>query len=132
MSSEDSRLRGPALMWFALLGAPAAWTLQHVSGFAVTQAACGQAGANWNVPVDGVTAAITAAAAGVAVLAGVAAVSLWRDTRPAQGAGGAEEPPPRGRVHFLATVGMAITPLFLAIILMSGIASILLADCRQS
>ena len=123
---------GPALMWFALLGAPAAWVLQHVSGYALTEAACGRAGAGWDVPVDGATAVVSAAAVAVAVLAGLAAVKLWRDTRPAEGAGGSEEPPPQGRIHFLATVGMVITPLFVSIILMSGLGELLLASCRQS
>jgi hypothetical protein len=132
MSSTRRSSRGPALMWFALLGAPAAWTLQHVTGYALTEAACGRAGSGWDVPVDGATAAVTAAAAAVAVLAGLSALRLWRDTRPAEGVGGAEEAPPRGRVHFLATVGMAIAPLFLAIILMSGLAAIVLANCQQS
>jgi hypothetical protein len=132
MRPPKLRVSGPALMWFALLGAPAAWTLQHVTGYALTEAACDRAGAHWDVPVDGATAAVTAAAAAVALLAGAAAVKVWRDTRPAKGTGGAEEPPPRGRIHFLATVGIVITPLFLLIILMSGAGSIVLANCQQS
>ena len=132
MSSARAARRGSALMWFALLGAPAAWTLEQVAGYALTEAACGKAGAHWSVPVDGATAAVTAAAAVIAVLAGLAALRVWRDTRPADGAGGAEESPPRGRVHFLATVGIVIAPLFLSMILMGGLASVLLANCLQS
>ena len=32
-----------------------------------------------------------------------------------------DEAPPKGRVHFLATVGVAIAPLFFFIIVMSGV-----------
>jgi hypothetical protein len=40
-------------------------------------------------------------------------------------------PPPKGRVHFLATVGIAIGPLFFLIIVMSGVGVAVLQDCRQ-
>ena len=46
--------------------------------------------------------------------------------------GGSEEPPPKGRLPFLAIVGMAITPLFLAIILMDGLGVVFLPECSQS
>jgi hypothetical protein len=117
-------------MWFGLLGAPGAWVAQFLVGYTMTQAACGDAG--WDPPVDGVTLAATIIAALVAVAAELAALKVWAETRPVQGAGGAEEPPPKGRIHFLATVGIVITPLFLFIILMSGIGAVVLPECHQS
>jgi hypothetical protein len=119
-------------MWFGLLGAPFAWVAQFLVGYAMTEAACGEAGSRWSLAVNGVTAGATAAGAAVAMLAGLSALKVWRDTRSAEGAGGAEEPPPRGRVHFIATVGIVIAPLFLFIILMGGIGAIVLPECRQS
>jgi hypothetical protein len=125
-------LPAEALSWFGLLGAPSAWVLQFLVGYGATEAACSEAGARWGVAVDGITVVATALGATVAVLAELAAISVWRDTRAAEGSGGSEEPPPRGRIHFLATVGIVIAPLFLAIILMSGLGVIILPECRQS
>jgi hypothetical protein len=120
------------LSWFGLLGAPFAWALQHVTGFALTQAQCNGAGAHWDIHLDAWTIAVTAPAAAIAVLAELASIKVFRETRQAEGAGGSEEPPPKGRIHFLATVGIVISPLFLFIILMSGLGSVFLAECVQS
>jgi hypothetical protein len=119
-----------ALLWFGLLGAPFAWVLQFLVGYGLTEAAC-SAGGNRSLAVDGLTIAATAAGAAVALLAELAAIEMFRRTRTAKGAGGSEEDPPKGRVHFLATVGVAIGPLFLFIILMSGIGVLSLPNCQQ-
>ena len=112
-------------LWFGVLGAPLAWAIQHVAGFAVTLAACDAAGARWDVPVDGLTVAVTAVAALIALLAELSAIGIYRATRDAG------EEPPASRVHFLAVIGATISPLFLAIILMSGLGSTFLANCQQ-
>jgi hypothetical protein len=127
MRSERSSL----LLWFGLLGAPAAWTAQFLIGFWLTQVGCG-AGGNPGLAVDAWTVVATAVAAVLAVLAELAAIRTFRATRGARGSGGAEEPPPKGRVHFLATVGVVITPLFLFIIVMSGVGVVVLQNCHQS
>jgi hypothetical protein len=114
-----------ALVWFGLLGAPGAWVAQHLTGYALTEAACNEAGRGWDVPIDALTAALTAAAAALAVLAGLAALAAFRSTR---GAGGK---PPAARVHFLGIAGIVVAPLFLAIIVMSGVGVIVLEGCRQ-
>jgi hypothetical protein len=124
--------RRELLTWFGVLGAPFAWTLQFLFGFTVSEAACNEAGTRWGVAVDGLTVAATAAAAAVAVLAGLSAVAVFRETRQAEGEGGAQEKPQLGRVHFLATVGVAISPLFLFIIVMNGVGVAVLANCHQS
>ena len=123
-------MRPAALMWFGLFAAPAAWAAQHVAGIALTIGEChdNTAGPAWHVDVDAWTVAVTAVAAVVAVLGGVAAVAAWRGARDADDS----DPPPRGRTHFLAIIGMTISPLFLAIILMSGLGTVLLAQCVQS
>jgi hypothetical protein len=119
-------------MWFGLFGAPFAWTVQLVVGYGLTEAGCGPASARWSTPVDAWTIVITAAGATLAVLAEVAAILAFRRTRNVEGTGGSEEPPPKGRIHFLAVVGMTISPLFFAIIVMSGIGSLVLTNCVQS
>ena len=67
----------------------------------------------------------------MALLAELSAFKVFRDTREVEGAGGSEEPPPKGRVHFLATLGLLLGPLFFCIIVMSGVGAIVLANCQQ-
>lgn len=114
------------LVWFGVLGAPAAWTAQHVAGYALTEITCQEAGRTWNVAMDTWTIAVTATAAAIGVLAWVAAIASWRATRDA-----GEDPPP-SRIHFLSIMGMTLTPLFLMIILMSGLGAAFLPECVQS
>ena len=118
------------LVWFGLLGAPAAWTAQFLVGYWVSEVGCSPGG-DAGLGIDGWTLAVTIVAALLAVVAGLSAVAVFRQTRDARGMGGAEEPPPKGRVHFLATVGMAISPLFFFIIVMSGVGVAVLENCHQ-
>ena len=69
---------------------------------------------------------MTAIAATIAVLAGCSAIAVFRATRDVG------EDPPGSRIHFLSIVGMTIAPLFVAIILMSGVGSVVLTNCHQS
>jgi hypothetical protein len=114
------------LTWFGLLGAPLAWTTHHVVGLSLAEAACNPAGSQWMVPVDGGTLAATVVAAVIAALGGAAAVVAYRQTKDA----GTD--PPEARVRFLAIIGMAVSPLFLAIMLMSGITVVAFPECIQS
>jgi hypothetical protein len=116
--------RRSLLTWFGALGAPFAWTLQFLVGFFFAEAACNEAGTRWSVPVDGAAIAATAVAAAVAVLAGLSALAVFRETRD-------EKEPPLGRVHFLATIGMVVSLLFLFIIVMNGVGVAVLANCHQ-
>ena len=122
--------RADALMWFGLLAAPFAWAAQHVAGVALTIGAChdNTAGPDLGIHVDTWAAVVTAAAAFVAVLALLSAIAAWRSARDADDS----DPPPAGRIHFLGIVGLTISPLFLAIILMSGLGTIFLSECVQS
>ncbi len=115
------------VLWLGVFGAPAAWAIQHVSGFALTEARCREAaGGGWSLNMDAWTIAVSATAAAVAVAALAAAIVTFRATR------GAESEPPAGRIHFLAVIGITIAPLFLAMILMSGLGAIFLPECVQS
>jgi hypothetical protein len=118
------------LMWFGVLGAPLAWTLQFLVGYGLTEIACNPGG-DRGIAVDGWTLLATLLAASVALLAELAAIKVFLDTRRVEGSGGSEEPPPKGRVHFLATVGLILGPLFFCIIVMNGVGAIVLADCHQ-
>ena len=114
----------PLLLWVGLLAAPIAWTLQHIFGFGLSQATCNVGGNP--LPLDGWTVAATILATVVAVLGGAAAVAAYLATRDA----GTEIP--GARINFLATTGMVISPIILAIILMSGISVLVLPECHQS
>ena len=114
-------LRERSLVWFGVLGAPSAWVLQHLTGYALSEAGC-----RGDVAIDPGTIAVSATAAAIAALATAASVVVWRATR---GAGSA---PPAGRVHFMAVIGMTVAPLFLALVLMSGLGAVLIDGCVQS
>jgi heme/copper-type cytochrome/quinol oxidase subunit 2 len=122
--------RAGLFAWFGVLGPPFAWALQHVAGFAVGLADCpdNTRGPGWSVPVDALTIVIGGVAGLVAVLAGAAAVAAFRATRGAD----EDDAPPAGRIHFLALIGITITPLFLAMIAMTSAGAIAANGCTQS
>jgi hypothetical protein len=113
------------MAWFGVFGAPAAWVAQFLLGYGVTQAQCNPAGVRWGIPVHTWTIAATAVAAAVALAGWAAAGIAFRDTR------AASSEPPAGRVHFLATVGLATSPLFLLIVVWSGVGAVILEQCHQ-
>ena len=112
-------------MWFGLFGAPLAFTAQHLTGFALTQAACGSLTTRRDVHLDAWAIVVTAVAVTVIAGSGLAAFATWRLTRD-------EEELPGTRIHFLAVIGMTITPLFLAMIVMSSAGAIAATGCTQS
>ena len=118
--------RQKLVMWFGLLAAPAAWVIQFLLGFGVTQAKCNPAGTRWGVAIDTVTVAATVAAALVALLGWAAAFAAFRATRDAGSA------PPSGRIRFLAILGLTTSPLFFLIIVWSGVGALSLKECVQS
>jgi hypothetical protein len=117
-----------ALQWFGLLAAPIAWTVQLVLGYGTTVAACSVAGDRWGVSVATWEIALTAAAAAVAVAGQAAALVAWSRTRD----GGEAATPPAGRIHFFADASLLSNTIFLAVILLGGIAAAHLVPCRQS
>ena len=125
-----SQPRSEALAWVGALGPPFAWAGQHIAGYALGLADCpdNTAGPGWNVPVDALTIAVGTVTAAAAVLCGLSAIAAWRATRDNDD----DDAPPAGRTHFLAVIGMTITPLFLAMILMTSAGAIVFRGCIQS
>jgi hypothetical protein len=119
--------RTTALMWFGLLGPPFIWAFQHVTGFGLTQGYCGVTAApESDGHLDGWTLALTVVAV-VLGLAGLgAALATWRRTKDA----GTD--PPGARIHFLSIVALTTTPLFVSIMLLSGISVLFVSGCTQS
>ena len=111
---------------YGLLGAPFAWAAMHVAGYALTKATCSPSNGGGGLHLDAWTLAIMIVAATVAALGEVAAIVAWRRTREAG------DELPASRVHFVAVMGLTFTPLFLVIILMSGIGVLILPECHQS
>ena len=116
------------LLWFGVLGAPIAWPLQHWIGFGTTQASCDKYGMQFGIPLNTLVIVVTAVCAGIAVAAFVASFLAFRATSST----GAKGPPPTGRMHFLAIVGLIVSPLLLAIILLSGVGTVVIGACQQS
>jgi hypothetical protein len=126
-----------AVVWFGVLGGAAAWTVQFVANLAFTFAQCNAPAGRWELPVHGWQIALSAAA--IAITLAAEGVSLWLYLRTfnidhvaeaeRHGEGSA---PPTGRINFLATVGLTVNFLSLAIIVMTAIGAPLLPVCQQS
>ena len=118
------------LAWIGCFGPPVIWATQHIAGYLVALSDCpdNTRGPGWGVPVNTVTIILGATAAVLTLLCGAGAVVAWRATRDADD----DEKPPAGRIHFLSVIGMTITPLFFAIIVMSSAGAIYFQECVQA
>jgi hypothetical protein len=125
--STSHRIPTSLLIWFGLFGAPAAWTLQHIVGYGLTEASCQEAGqVDWHISLDASTIVVTGAALLVGLASVAAAVVAVVRTRDA----GTE--PPGSRMRFLALVAITVAPLVLFIMVMSGAGVVVISGCRQS
>jgi hypothetical protein len=113
------------VLWFAVLGAPAAWGLQFGIGYWISQAKCSPAGGMWGISIDAWIIVLSAIAIPLALGAGLLAYALFRAT---DGAGTA---PPDGRNRFLAAIGMAVTPIFVAIMVLNLVGVLTYSHCPQ-
>ena len=125
------------LQWVGVVVAPLAWTGQHVVGYGVGQARC-EVGAAWNLGFDTWQIAIVVAASLLILVSEAAAVRVFLATREVNYGDG---PPGEGRwagvvpfsrLHVVATAAMVANVLFLAIVLMDGLASVFDSLCVQS
>ena len=126
-----------ALVWFGVLGGACAWAVQFVANLFFSFAQCNAPPGRWHLPLHGWQIGLSL----VAIMVGLAAegVSLWLYLRTFRidhiaeserhGEGSA---PPTGRINFLATVGLTVKFLSLAIIVMTAVGAPLLPVCQQS
>jgi hypothetical protein len=121
-----TRTRLELLQWFSLFAGPAAFAVEHVVGFFTVSADCNPV--TLTVPQHPIELAAMSAAALVIVAAEAAAVVVFRETRSA----GWESEPPLGRMHFLSTAALIIGPLFLTLVLLSGLGAAAHPNCHQS
>lgn len=126
------------VQWIGVVVAPLAWTGQHVVGYGVGEARCNVGGLGWGIGYDTWQLAILAAAGLLVLLSEAAAVAVFLATRetnygdgpPGDGRWGGAVP--YSRLHFFATAAMVANVLFLAAILMDGLAAVSDSLCVQS
>jgi hypothetical protein len=115
-----------ALVWFGVVGGAVAWATQFVLGMQLGLARCDSPNARFQIPIDAWAIALAASASVIVLLAELAAIAVFRATRN----GGASVA--RERIHFLATLGLTVNPLVLAITVMGGVGVPVLSLCHQS
>ena len=136
-----TRRPSTALVWFGVLGGAVAWATQFVAGLAFTFAQCNAPPGRWQLPVRTWQSALAVAGSLVGLAAISVCVRIYRRTRGAGGdadavaeteRAGKGTPPPLGRINFLATTGLLVNTLALAIMLMTAIGAPMLRVCQQS
>jgi hypothetical protein len=137
MRAEVANLRGfsarrvNGLVWFGVLGGPAAWAMQFLFAMQFGLARCESPNARFQFQVHTISAVLGGAAVLIGVLAELAAIVVFR-------AADQDRLPPgiseitSGRLRFLAAVGMTVNPLALTISAMVAIGVPLLDICHQS
>ena len=126
-----------ALVWFGVLGGAAAWATQFVAGLGFTFAQCNAPPGRWQLPVQTWQSALAIAGVVVGLAASVVCVVLYRRTRALDHLAATERlgkgsPPPAGRINFLATTGLLVNLLALAIMIMTAVGAPFLNLCQQS
>lgn len=116
------------VQWFGFGGAALTWAVQHVTGFYVTHAECSAGGFHWRIGNDLWQLTLLAVGGLIVLAAEAAAVLVYLRTSGT----GEDDPAPLGRMHFLATAAMVANILFLAAMLMDGLASTFGTICRQA
>lgn len=118
---------GSVLLWFGVLGAPAAWTFQLMLNYSLEEwFACSPAsqtrGLVLGVDVDVVATVITATLAVVGVLAGLVSLRCLRRIKSVGEDG--------GRARWMAIAGVMNSLLYTLIILFSFVVPVVLGTCE--
>jgi uncharacterized BrkB/YihY/UPF0761 family membrane protein len=119
---ERSDTRVSILLWLGVLAPPLAWAALLVVGYAAEEADCSRGSGSFDGshPV----AVWTSVGAGVvALLSLLAATWLWRATRD-------RWPDARGRIPFMATLGVLTGLIFLALIVLTAVGVTHFDPCR--
>src|SRR5581483_1348397 len=114
--TSDARRYGPrsltVLAWFGVLGGPVAWAAQFLFGMQFGLARCESPNGRFPFAVHAISPALGATGVLVGVLAELAAIAVFRATRPDRHSQRAADLT-TGRLHFLAAIGMTVNPLTL-------------------
>ncbi len=114
------------VLWFAVLGAPAAYVVQQGLGYWLSISQCSPTGDMWGIALGTWAVVVGVPAAAVALAAGATAFWLFRQSGDYKGA------PPRGRTAFLGVVGMTVAALFGVLIVMTACGVLVYDTCNQS
>jgi hypothetical protein len=113
------------LLWYGVFGGLLAWAAQLVVGYAFEEIAC-PAGTKtqeiFGASPELLTVLVTVVAGAIAGGAGAASFVRWR-------AYAGSDRDPRGRLEFMAFVGMLASGLFLLIIVLGGLELVGLDTC---
>lgn len=134
-SDSHARGAGYGAAWFALLGAPLAWTVYELSAYAITAHACypmdhlldaQSAGGAWTGAL-----VVTIIALIVALVALGTAVRVWGETQPDPARDRPRGDPERTAVfRYMAFMGIPFGVLFSALIVFGIIALFAVPACR--
>jgi hypothetical protein len=116
------------LQWIGFLVGGPVWFAEFLAGIGASQAVCNPASGRWGVPHDAVQLGLMVFAALCVVVALVASVVVFRETYEV----GEQDPPPHGRIHFFSAASIGGNVVFLAIILLTGIGTIVDRTCHQA
>jgi uncharacterized membrane protein HdeD (DUF308 family) len=116
----------PALPWIGVAAAPLAWVVQLIAGYAFQEAGCAPVS---GMPVLDVDTEPWIAAVSVVAMA-VAAVGIFSSVVTLRAATQDREADPRGRIAFMGDVGLLVSVIFLAVIVLGAIALPALDACE--
>lgn len=122
------RRRLEVLQWFGLLGGALAWTVHHVVGFGISDAACGSAGERWGLPAAELQIGLAVAAGAVVLAAEAAALTVFRATQDVS----ENAPGPIGRLRFFAEAALLGNVLFLVIVVFDCVGTVYHLPCGPS
>lgn len=114
------------LLWFGVLAAPFAWVAQLVSGYGLEEASC-PTGAGVSPVLDADAEPAIGAITVVAVVVALAGALAALLSRRAAAHGDAD---PRGRAGFVAGAGLLSSLIFLAVIVLGGVALLTFDSCH--
>jgi hypothetical protein len=125
MRLERTSLATNLLLFHGLLAAPLAWSAQLVVGYGIGEADCSAGSRRWGIDSEAAELALTAAAGAIALTGLLTAAWLLVEERRQGG-------DDRGRIAFMAGGGVLVSAIFVALILLGGIASLAISHCHQS
>ncbi len=123
-----SEAKGSAALWFGVLAAPAAWSVQLVIGGELPELGCAPgAGAPdiYGFGIEAILRAATVALALVALAGGVVAFRCWRKERYSTSS-------PENRAGWMALAGVMTSAVFFVIIVLGLFPTWYLTGCGRS
>jgi hypothetical protein len=116
------------LQWFGLFGAALTWTAEHVIGYGLTVARCGEGGRGWGIPLHTSEIVLLVIALAFWLLSQSAAVTILLRTLRVEH----QDPPPEGRRQFFAIAAVGGNMLFLAAIILDTVGVVFHTPCGQA